>query len=388
MERDNEETEARLAVMREELQHLQMIESPLVQIEREKANLMSDKVKLTTYIHKVDLKRQKLSDRVNRLKDHLDNSEKERKQLEAERDEVKSIVESQPISPQDVDRMQAEREQLSNTLEGIQVKIHESEKVTNNQEMKIQRIMDNVYDSVQEYSVRAFKLGFLSSNISDDYDNGADNHSPFSTPQTREGDNAITTPTIDNPLGGLDIQLKVNSREDDPTKITSVDLRRKVSPALRRARELKLTQLRQTQTQLLEVHEGADQLAETKQELEEHIAELESQVYRKQQQYVDARELMMTENKSMMHQIEQLEADIVAMRREMQQSEVQLHAHLTRSEAEWEMVRRQSEQRRKGIAEEVINSVDDVVQMSTHVQQKLRELQELTVADAKTIENP
>ncbi|KAJ1679962.1 kinetochore-associated Ndc80 complex subunit ndc80 [Spiromyces aspiralis] len=376
--KENEQIETKLKELETELHRLQSIESPLVQHEREKANLMSDKVKLSNYIHKIELKRQKLSDRVAYLRDLYGNAEKERAQLEAERDEVKAIVDSQEVSTQDVDRMQAEREQLYNTLEGIQLKIQEAEKSAWDQEMRVQRIQDSVENSVQEYMNRAFKLGLVSAG------GGSGSGSAFVGMPDSGGQDGKgrKDSNAHDPLAELDIQLKVDYQTDDPTRLTSVDLRRQVRPALQRVREQQLDKLRKMQSEVLEVYERADQLGETKQELEEQIRELETKVQRKQQQYVDARELMMTENKSKMHQIEQLEADILAMRKEIQQSEINVQSMVARAEGEWDMVKRQSDQRRKTVSDEITGCTDEVAQMSNHVQQKLKELQELCASEA------
>ncbi|KAJ1915647.1 kinetochore-associated Ndc80 complex subunit ndc80 [Mycoemilia scoparia] len=363
----NEEAEQTYSKLEQELHQLHSTEPPLVKAEREKANLMSDKVKMSDYIHKIELRRQKQTDRVNRLRDSLETINRDIEDFIKGRSEVKAIVDSQPISTQDVDRMQAEQEQLSNTLEGIQVKIQEAEKVTYGQEMKVQQILDNVDNSVQEYSTLAYNLGLLTS--SDDYEGGDD-----AKKQNSSGNEK------------LNFRLKINHYTDDPSQMASVDLRNKVRPALQKMREDKLKQLRETRTKIIEESERAEQLAETKQDLEEQIAELDGQVQRKQQQYQDTRMLRMAENKSMMQQIEQLDVDIAAMRKEVQESELHLQALVAHTESEWDMVRRGNEQRRKEVTEEVVNTVDDVLQMSSHVQQRLRELKELVDADAQITE--
>ncbi|KAJ1829382.1 kinetochore-associated Ndc80 complex subunit ndc80 [Coemansia sp. RSA 2599] len=377
------EIERRLANAKTELDALQSNESPLVQLERERVELISDKEKFESYIQRLESKHQRMADFVANQRQQQDAAQVEQMALEREKADIQKVVDAQQISTEDVDRMNSERNQLLETLKTVQEKVQEATKAVWDKEIKLQRVLDDVETLVQEYSSKAHKLGLVgtrksainmasltkkaSGSSEDDDVEMADESASLGLPDSAKED----------PLGGVNIELTVDTRTDDRLKVTSVDLRRDVRPALQRACDVFASQLHATQTAVLELREKMDQLCESRMEQEERVDEMDKQAKRHNQRYLELREIIMAETRASTAQIEQLEADIAAMRRDISQGELQSKAALAHAEAEWESVQRGCRMRRGEINEDVVTILEDVVQMKTHAQTRLQELLQL-----------
>ncbi|KAJ2725209.1 kinetochore-associated Ndc80 complex subunit ndc80 [Coemansia sp. Benny D115] len=377
------EVERRLANAKAELEALQSNESPLIQLERERVELISDKEKLDSYIQKLEGKNQRMIDIIANQKQQHDAAQVEQLTLEKEKAEVQEIVDAQQISTEDVDRMNSERNQLLETLKAAQEKVQEANKAVWDREMRLQRVLDDVESLVQDYSLKAHNLGFIGSRKNvinmDAVLKHTDNDDDDAEMADANGLPGLPESAKDDPLGGVNIELTVDIRTEDRQKVASVDLRRDVRPALQRACDVFASQLHATQTAVLELREKMDQLSESRMEQEELVEEMDKQAKRHNQRYLELREIIMAETRASTAQIEQLEADIAAMRRDISQGELQSKAALAHAEAEWESVQRGCRMRRGEVDEDVVTILEDVVQMKTHTQTRLQELLQLVM---------
>ncbi|KAJ1891229.1 kinetochore-associated Ndc80 complex subunit ndc80, partial [Coemansia sp. IMI 209127] len=337
------DVERQLENAKAEIDSLLINESPLVQLEGERATQISDKEKIETYIQKLEVKHRGLTDYVANQRQKQDTAQVEQIALEREKAGVQEIVDAQQISTEDVDRMNSEHRQLSETLNAVQSKLKEVVKEVWHREMRLQRVLDDVESLGQEYTSKAHKLGLIGAR-----------KNPMSAAElhgnsSNDGDVVMSEDSVaqelpdsakDDPLGGADIELLIDTRTDDRQKITSVDLRRDVRPALQRACDVFASQLHATQTAVLRLRENIDQLSEARMEKEGRVDDMDKQVKRHNQRYTELRETIAAETRASTAQIEQLEADIAAMRREISQGELQSKAALAHSEAEWESVQR------------------------------------------------
>ncbi|KAJ2866902.1 kinetochore-associated Ndc80 complex subunit ndc80, partial [Coemansia asiatica] len=155
------EIERQLANAKTELDALQSNESPLVQLERERVELISDKEKFESYIQRLEIKHQRMADFVANQRQQQDTAQVEQMALEKEKAEIQKVVDAQQISTEDVDRMNSERNQLLETLKNVQEKVQEATKTVWEKEIKLQRVLDDVETLVQDYSSKAHKLGLV-----------------------------------------------------------------------------------------------------------------------------------------------------------------------------------------------------------------------------------
>ncbi|KAJ2084350.1 kinetochore-associated Ndc80 complex subunit ndc80 [Coemansia sp. RSA 988] len=378
--------ERRLANAKTELDAMLGNESPLVLLERERVELISDKEKFESYIQRLESKHQRMTDFVAEQKQQQDAAQVGQLSLEKDKAEVQEIVDAQQISTEDVDRMNSERNQLLETLKSAQEKGQEAAQDVWDKDMKLQRILDDIENLTQDYTSKALNLGLIgnrklklssatkpaSDSSAEAEDDSAKSNSVAEVPGSGKED----------PLDGVEIELVINTRADDRKQITSVDLRHEVKPALQHACDVFASQLYATQNNVLELREKVDQLSESRMEQQERVDEMEKQVKRHNQRYQELRESIMAETRATAAKIETLEADIAAMRREKSQGELQSKAALAHAEAEWESVQRGCRTRRGEINEDVVTTLEDVVQMKTHAEMRLQELLQLVENDA------
>ncbi|KAJ2610379.1 kinetochore-associated Ndc80 complex subunit ndc80, partial [Coemansia sp. RSA 1804] len=380
------DVERQLANAKTELDALLGNESPLVQLERERVEQIADREKVEKYIQRLENRHQRMADYVGNQRQQHDAAQVEQMALEKEKADVQEIVDAQQISTEDVDRMNSEHNQLLETLNGVQAKLKEVVKEVWDREMKLQRVLDNVENLSQEYSSKAHKLGFIGTR-----------KNPMSAAaallgKSDDGEDAVMSEdgagqglpesAKDDPLGGTDIELFIDTRTEERQKITSVDLRRDVRPALQRACDVFASQLHATQTAVLRLRENIDQLSEARMEKEGRVEDMDKQVKRHNQRYAELRGIIMAETRASTAQIEQLEADIAAMRRDISQGELQSKAALAHAEAEWESVQRGCRLRRGEINEDIVAVLEDAMQTMGHAQTRLQELQQFVSSDA------
>ncbi|KAJ2340044.1 kinetochore-associated Ndc80 complex subunit ndc80, partial [Coemansia sp. RSA 2618] len=317
------EAERQLANAKVELDALLSKESDLVVLERERVNLISDKEKFDNYIQRLESKHQRMADVVATQKQQQDAAQFEQLALEKEKGEIQEVVDAQQISTEDVDRMNSERNQLLDTLKSAQGKSQEAMQVVWDRELKLQRVLDDIESLGQDYTSKALKLGLIGARkfkaiqpaSADAESNGSDSPDAMV-------DSALPKSATEDPLGGADIELVIDTRTDDRKQITSVDLRRDVRPALQRACDVFASQLYATQNAVLELREKMDQLSEARMEQQERVDEIEKQVKRHNQRYLELRDNIAAETRASTTKIENLEADIAAMRREISQGEL------------------------------------------------------------------
>ncbi|KAJ2800235.1 kinetochore-associated Ndc80 complex subunit ndc80 [Coemansia guatemalensis] len=382
------DVERRLANAKTELDAMLGNESPLVLLERERVELISDKEKFESYIQRLESKHQRMTDFVAGQKQQQDAAQVDQLTLEKDKAEVQEIVDAQQISTEDVDRMNSERNQLLETLKSIQEKGQEAAQDVWDKDMKLQRILDDIENLTQDYTSKALNLGLigtrklkLTSATQPAGDDSAEAEADGAKPNAMAGASNPGTAKED-PLGGVDIELVINTRAEDRKQITSVDLRHDVQPALQHACDVFASQLYATQNYVLELREQIDQLSESRMEQQERVDEMDKQVKRHNQRYQELRETIMAETRATAAKIETLEADIAAMRRDMSQGELQSKAALAHAEAEWESVQRGCRTRRGEINEDVVTTLEDAVQMKSHAETRLQELLQLVESDA------
>ena len=78
-----------------------------------------------------------------------------------ERSALTTTVENQEISPADVDRMNAERDQLSNTLKITGEQLDKVNKVVWSKEISVQKQMDSLERACERYNTLLYQLDLL-----------------------------------------------------------------------------------------------------------------------------------------------------------------------------------------------------------------------------------
>lgn len=137
-----------------EVNNLIYLQNPLTIVERERAILLSDKEKFQNYLNHIQSKRDNYIKNLAKLKEDLTVSEVTLTQLYSEKQELTKVVDSQELSPADVDRMNATRDQLATSLATCRENLDNINQSVWKSEIAVQKNMDMLEKKVQEFSNR------------------------------------------------------------------------------------------------------------------------------------------------------------------------------------------------------------------------------------------
>ncbi|KAH9269945.1 hypothetical protein BASA83_007931 [Batrachochytrium salamandrivorans] len=280
--RDVERMRREHHALEEELASLTQGESPLDSLIRENSILGSDKEKFQTYIAHVEVKEQKLQEGLLSAKQELDIQEDELAQVTAEKIELQQIVDAQEISPADVDRMNAERDQLAFSLQTVSTKLESANKAVWEKEIALQKRMDQLEKVVQDYNSHAFKLGLVGSHSAE--------------------------------LAHVSKELELHIQADTQSRMVSVDLKGVVKPILENLKDRYNGALHKAQDDMLGLQETLDQLVWTQTRDEEELLTVQSRIAFLNQRYNEEKEHVTMTTISMNEEIEQFERQIQKMK--------------------------------------------------------------------------
>ncbi|EGF78856.1 hypothetical protein BATDEDRAFT_90028 [Batrachochytrium dendrobatidis JAM81] len=340
--RDVERLRREHQALEEEMAVLTQGESPLEALTRENGILESDKEKFRTYITHVEGKEQKLNENLLSLKQELDIQAEEIACLTNEKTELQQTVDAQDISPADVDRMNAERDQLALSLQTVSTKLETANKIVWEKEIALQKRMDQLEKVVQDYNSQAFKLGLIGSRSAD--------------------------------LAPLAKELELYIQADTQDHMVSVDLKGVVKTTLQRLKERYNAALHKAQDDMLELQETLDQLVWTQTRDEEELLSMQSRITFLNHRYNEEKEHVTLTTTAMNDDIEHFERQIQKLKVESNAMmfAVQQKGQTVTIEYE-ELSRKYTEQKEKAL-NQLIRGLQDVFGMQTGVAAAIEEL--------------
>ncbi|KAG5460508.1 MAG: hypothetical protein BJ554DRAFT_7436, partial [Olpidium bornovanus] len=111
-----------------------------------------DHKKFKEYIHHLENRMAKLKEQNSRTKQELSSTASQIAQLRAEKAQVQAVVDAQELSPADVDRMTAEREELRNQIAAVSAHQVQASQAAWEKEIAVQRRLDAVDRLVAAYN--------------------------------------------------------------------------------------------------------------------------------------------------------------------------------------------------------------------------------------------
>ncbi|KAI8815759.1 HEC/Ndc80p family-domain-containing protein [Fimicolochytrium jonesii] len=342
-----EKLEAERTALDEEWKQLTEGEAPVVTLEKEGKLLQSDKEKFKQYILHVESKIQKFQDSILALQEDLDAKEKETDQLTAEKAGLQRTVDAQEISPADVDRMTAEREQLSQTLESVAQKMEEANTNVWEKEIALQKRMDQLERLIQEYNAFAYKLGILGSDPVD---------------------------------AELAVELELRAHASRPDQMVSLDLRNKAKPGLATLRTRFNTHLHKAQNESIALQETLDNLNWAHTQKKEELLEMEEKIRMLGERYREEQEQIGMENTASTEEIQQYERNLQRMKIESNGALIQSQQLMQKAVVEYEQVSRQTTTTRERQLNDMARALIAAFDCHQHVHGALEEL--LRDADA------
>lgn len=270
-------------ILMDELNQLESNEPPLVVLQREQNTLKSDKERFKQWMTVVEGKTDKLKNIIMGLQGDLNQMETEINKLSAERNSCQQIVDSQGISPEDVDRMTAEQEQLKRGLELASQKMAEVSQSLWDKEIEIQKKMDLLEKYVHEYNSYIYMIGFAHNS------------------------------SVPKPMS-MDLELNANANSADT--MVSVNLTEMARPTLASFRQQLNDAVHKTRDEIIILQEKIENLNWTKQQKTEEIKECEMKIKKLSEQYHEQQRQIGIANHSNNEEIENYEQEIVRIRAE------------------------------------------------------------------------
>ncbi|KAH6564739.1 hypothetical protein BASA50_004094 [Batrachochytrium salamandrivorans] len=362
--RDVERMRREHHALEEELASLTQGESPLDSLIRENSILGSDKEKFQTYIAHVEVKEQKLQEGLLSAKQELDIQEDELAQVTAEKIELQQIVDAQEISPADVDRMNAERDQLAFSLQTVSTKLESANKAVWEKEIALQKRMDQLEKVVQDYNSHAFKLGLVGSHSAE--------------------------------LAHVSKELELHIQADTQSRMVSVDLKGVVKPILENLKDRYNGALHKAQDDMLGLQETLDQLVWTQTRDEEELLTVQSRIAFLNQRYNEEKEHVTMTTISMNEEIEQFERQIQKMKIDSNGIMIASQQKAQKATIEYEELSRMYTEQKEKVLNTLVRGLQDVFGMQTSIAAAIEELTqqanesliETTNTDWNTTSNP
>ncbi|KAJ3105223.1 kinetochore-associated Ndc80 complex subunit ndc80 [Phlyctochytrium planicorne] len=335
-------------ILSREWANLRDSESPLVIAERENQTLHSDIEKFKQYILHLETKKEKIGEQVKSLEEELASKESELAKISNEKADLQRTVDLQEISPADVDRMTAEREQLVRSLESLAAKTDEFQRAIWEKEISLQKKMDQLEKHVQEYNAFAYRLGLERSDISQ-------HEMQYS---------------IDFNAGSISPENDLNER-----------LKSKVKPVLLRLRADYNSSLHASQDELIALQETLDSLTESLSEKNEELQQIESRITKFTSQYNDEKNIAMEANSISSSEVENLEKELQRLKLELATTLTASQQRLQKASMEYEQLFRKYQESRSTLLSCVFRTFEDTIAFREHIADSLSELQEFVALE-------
>ena len=126
--------------------------------------------KFNNYTKHLEEKIRKLNDLIKKLEEQHKETERQLAGTEIEKEVIQKQVDNQSISPDDVERMHKESEQITNTRNSIAAKMKEINKLKWEKGLEFEKEVAEVENLVQYYNTSLYRVGLLPSNAK--YANG------------------------------------------------------------------------------------------------------------------------------------------------------------------------------------------------------------------------
>ncbi|WWC87195.1 uncharacterized protein L201_002081 [Kwoniella dendrophila CBS 6074] len=144
-----------------ELQQLHAQEPPLKKLENEYLQLMGDKTKFIAFIDLHKQKADKTKQAILKIKEAISGQEHDLEYQRAELARIEAAVSAQNLTPDEVNRMNHERESLNRSLDDLRTKIAEASQSSYDQEMLVTRSMDRFENLLADYTALCHQNGLL-----------------------------------------------------------------------------------------------------------------------------------------------------------------------------------------------------------------------------------
>jgi kinetochore protein NDC80 len=185
--------------------------------------------------------------------------EKELADAELQRASLQAQVDAQDIRPEDIDKMNADKEILVKTIETLNQAKEEASRIFWDREVQVQKKLDAVEKLVQEYNYGGEKSGLI--------------------------------PVEAHSSGGIQFELYFNQHALRIDQMFNLDIKEHIQGSLLKLRDGYNKTIHETQSAILELQETLDRLTEIINDKVEELKGLEDKIRKINQQYSEDKEV-------------------------------------------------------------------------------------------------
>ena len=334
--------EESLANLEKEYQSFVSEESPLNKAEREKTIYANDIEKFKKFMIHLVAKKQKFIESIDRSVIELQDLEKELADYESQRIILQGQVDAQDIRPEDIDKMNAEKETLCKTMDTLNQAKEEASKIFWEREVQVQKRMDAVEKLIQEYNYCGEKSGLI----------------PIEAHNSQ----------------GLKFELTFNQHAIRSDQMIDLDIKEHIQANLLVLRDGYNKTIHTTQSAILELQETMDRLSEVTNDKVEDLKGLEDKIRKINQQFTEDRENFIAENRKSNEQIDNLDQDLQRMRTDMATSYLQSQQNLQQITIQYDQTICKTAEEKERTGKEIFRILEDLINFKSHVEGSLAEL--------------
>ncbi|KAL7751748.1 kinetochore-associated Ndc80 complex subunit ndc80 [Sorochytrium milnesiophthora] len=344
----------------DQIRHIESSVSPLVACEQMHATLMEDKAKVEGLIRAQEQRQAQMKSEIHETEANIQESEVNVEKLREELQTVQSIVDAQELSPQDVERMTTERQQLMTTLESLKTRREQAEQTGWDMEVAVQRKIYEIEKSIVAYKQHVYQLGLV----------------------------PLETSPIAN---GVQYDLEFNPRANTLRDMVSVDIVNVIKPALNALRHTFVTTTAKLVEESLAVQQQNDACSEQILEAVDSIQSWEKEIAKLNGDYLHAKEAYEQQFKQMTSMHEKLDAEMQSSRLKALSEKMEWEQKAQKAQLLLEETAKTIRDAKQRAHQQVIKDLEEMLAFKQHIETTLADLQrlvgeELAIAGAQSQE--
>ncbi|KAK6904037.1 hypothetical protein I203_107551 [Kwoniella mangroviensis CBS 8507] len=345
--RESDKLEATFTKRNLELQQLHVQEPPLKKFEDEYLQLMEDKTKFIAFIELNKQKAEKTRQAILKIRDAISGQNQDLTGQRLELSSIETAVAAQNLTPDEVNRMNHERESLSRGLDDLRTKIVEASQMAYDQEMLVTKSMDRFETLLADYTASCHQIGLL----------------------TRSAD--LT--------GQLDYKIEVDLGVEDleDLRTSGIHMRSTVWQGLQNLRERYRQELIDLSDNRIALEDYCDRLGQQVEGQTEEVRTLEVKLKMINDQAELAQNKLNTENTVTNKTIFKLENDVTAMMAATQQGVLVSQSQLESTRIAYTELRHKATILHDSLVAQIGSHIDMIIKAKEHSANSLRSIKTL-----------
>ncbi|KGB77905.1 kinetochore protein NDC80 [Cryptococcus deuterogattii 99/473] len=333
-----------------EIQQLHAQEPPLKKLEDEYVQLMSDKNKFISFLDQQGQKMEKIRLRISKVKEAVISQEAELEARQSELARIEQAVAAQNLTPDEVQRMNHERDSLTRSLEDLRNKISEASQFAYDQEMVVTKSMDRFEGLLTDYNSLAHQIGLL--------------------------DSSLDMPSLAADVNyNLDVDLGAEELEE--VKAVGVRMRSIIWQALQTCRETFRQEALGLGNGTIALEDEFDKLGQSVERQKEEVGNLEVRLKIVHNQAEDAQSQIASENSDTNKIITQLETEVTNMLAASQQGVLSTQSQLESTRIAFKELRHKTALFQDSVVAEVGEHIDAIIKAKEHTANSLKSIRAL-----------